>query len=253
MVPGSRQQRNRDALERFGAACRDDPWVRAGFLGGSLAAGTDDEHSDLDIYVVISEEQCEQFFSTAHEFVARFGSPVSLIDVRNFSGAGFDTVLFTFDDGVEGELAIAHPGNMLKLHGGPHGVILDRDGLLDGVTFPLYAPSADEKRREVASALARFWREAIHVAKPLARGQPDGAIAALSRMRRSCEVIASADREPIPRSYVPLDEDAIGRAARGLVTYFEARGPAAAAEHGLSYPRAHARVARDRFDEAVPP
>src|SRR5579859_2387074 len=41
-----------DALLRFRHACQRDPSVVAAFVGGSIAAHTDDEVSDVDLYAV---------------------------------------------------------------------------------------------------------------------------------------------------------------------------------------------------------
>ena len=40
-------------------------------------------------------------------------------------------------DGVHGEIAYGTTATFLSLHGGPHEVLVDKAGLLTGVTFPL--------------------------------------------------------------------------------------------------------------------
>jgi hypothetical protein len=44
---------------------------------------------------------------------------------------------FALADGVYGEVAYGTTANFLTLHGGPHEVLVDKTGLLEGVTFPL--------------------------------------------------------------------------------------------------------------------
>jgi predicted nucleotidyltransferase len=127
----------RAAMARFRAAAAADELVLAAFLGGSYAAGRATEASDLDVYVITKREDYEVFWARRHAFVAAWGDPVSLEDVVDFEGLGFDMVLFEFRDGVEGELAFGHTENFLALHGGPYEVYVDREGLLDGVEFPL--------------------------------------------------------------------------------------------------------------------
>lgn len=127
----------RAAMERFRAASAADNLVLAAFLGGSYAAGRATESSDLDVYVITKREDYEAFWARRHEFVAAWGEPVSLEDVVDFEGLGFDMVLFEFTDGVEGELAFGHTENFTVIHGGPYEVYVDREGLLDGVEFPL--------------------------------------------------------------------------------------------------------------------
>ena len=42
-------------LDRFVGACREDTRVVGAFLGGSHAAGTADEYSDLDLYLIVGD------------------------------------------------------------------------------------------------------------------------------------------------------------------------------------------------------
>ena len=125
------------AMERFRTAAAADDLVLAAFLGGSYAAGRATETSDLDVYVITKREDYGAFWERRHAFVAAWGDPVSLEDVVDFEGLGFDMVLFEFRDGVHGELAFGHTDNFMVIHGGPYEVYVDREGLLDGVEFPL--------------------------------------------------------------------------------------------------------------------
>ena len=54
-------------LERFVRACEEDERIVAAFLGGSFATGTADVGSDLDIYLVTSDEEYEGFFGERRE------------------------------------------------------------------------------------------------------------------------------------------------------------------------------------------
>ena len=98
---------NWEAVDRFATACRTNDSVIAAFLGGSLASGLADEESDLDLYVVVSESQYEGFLTRSEEFLRSWGDVVFSTAIRNFENLGFDMVLFTMADGVEGELALA--------------------------------------------------------------------------------------------------------------------------------------------------
>ena len=66
-----------------------------------------------------------------------WGKPTTLRDVWNFEGLGFDMTAFTLADGVHGEVAYGTTANFMALHGGPHEVLVDKTGLLEGVVFPL--------------------------------------------------------------------------------------------------------------------
>jgi predicted nucleotidyltransferase len=124
------------AIGRFQASCERDPLVVAAFLGGSYAAGTATDASDIDIYLVTAEDDLPTFFTRREAFMRTWGDPVRLRDVLNFQGLGFDMLDFELTDGVRGQLAMGHTRNFMALHGGPHQVLTDKIGLLVGVTFP---------------------------------------------------------------------------------------------------------------------
>jgi hypothetical protein len=124
------------AITRFAAACAEDALVVAAFLGGSYAAGTANDESDIDVYLVTDEQDYPAFFSRRVEFMNSWTEMANLDDVLDFEGLGFDMVTFDCPDGVWGQLALGHTGNMMRLHGGPHIVLVDKRGLLAGVTFP---------------------------------------------------------------------------------------------------------------------
>ena len=65
-------------LRRFVAACEQDERVVAAFLGGSLAAGSADEWSDLDIYLITTDEAYEDFLDSRKAFIRRLGEPIFL-------------------------------------------------------------------------------------------------------------------------------------------------------------------------------
>ena len=56
---------------------------------------------------------------------------------EDFSGFGFDTLLFLLNDGVDGELAFARASHFTHIHGGPFRVLVDQavdyPSALDGV------------------------------------------------------------------------------------------------------------------------
>ena len=111
--------------------------MTAAFLGGSYAAGTATEGSDIDLYVVTGQADYPGFFAGRRDFVLSWADGASLEDMPNFEGLGFDMLGFECPDGVWGQVALGHTGNLMALHGGPHDVLVDKRGLLTDVTFPL--------------------------------------------------------------------------------------------------------------------
>ena len=118
--------------------------VVAAFLGGSHVAGTDDEYSDLDLYLVVGDEDYDAFFAERRAFLGHIGEPVFLED---FSGFGFDMVVFIFSGGVEGELALGRVSGFNHIHEGSFEVLVDKEGILEGQVFPSHEPTEEEQRR----------------------------------------------------------------------------------------------------------
>ncbi len=89
---------------RFITACQADERVVAAFLGGSYARGTADAYSDLDLYLITTDEMYDDFKASCEAFFRLLGEPLFL---ENFHVFGFDMVIFIFADGTEGELRLA--------------------------------------------------------------------------------------------------------------------------------------------------
>jgi predicted nucleotidyltransferase len=117
--------------------CGAHPLVVAAFLGGSYAAGSARPDSDIDLYLITEPEDYATFIEGRLQFLRSWGDPTDLEDIWDFEGLGFDMTAFKLADGVHGEVAYGTTANFLTLHGGPHEVLVDKTGLLDGVTFPV--------------------------------------------------------------------------------------------------------------------
>ncbi len=240
-------------VERFRQACEADDRVVAAFLGGSLATGRENGHSDLDLYVVAREDAATELVERRREFVAAWGEPVFTDVTPDFEELGFDMVHFVLANGVTGEVAIGHPGNFRRMHGGPYRVLVDKAGVLHGVEFPLLSKSPEERRSTTRRALAWFWLHLIGVAKALARDQLWVAHTQLNDLRRCLWQLLRAAELPageaqiheraLAGSLVGFDRHQVLRAAGRLVALYQALAPVAAARYRLETPEALAQVA----------
>lgn len=205
MPPDAVPSHLRRAIDRFRKAVGDDPRVRAAFIGGSLAAGTWDEHSDLDLYLVVDDDEYDAVLAGRRSFLEAMGSVVLAED---FDGFGFDMVVFMLSDGVEGELGFGRRSGFAHIHGGAHRVLMDRDGLLEGVTFVPAGPGADQRRASVGRTLAWFWRQLSLFATAAARGQVWTAFGYLERARREAlDLVWLLDApEAWPRGFEKIEE-----------------------------------------------
>lgn len=246
-------RRNWAVVERFQSACERDERVLAAFLGGSLAAHGEDDYSDLDLYVVVPEEKCAEFVARREQFVASWGEPVFTDLTVDFEGLGFEMVHFVLDDGVNGELAIGHPANFRRTHGGEYRVLVDKAGILEGVEFPLLSRSSEELRRGAARALGWFWLHVIGLAKALGREQLWAAHWQLNRLRGYLwELLRAAglpedqarlQERAMAQSFVGFDRGEVTHAAGLLVEAYRSVAPKAAARLGLELREELARVA----------
>ena len=125
------------AIESFRRACVEHPLVVAAFLGGSYAAGRAREDSDIDLYLITEPVHYAAFLEDRRRFMGSWGTPTRVEDVWNFEGLGFDMMVFALETGVHGEVALGTTETMMKMHGGPHDVLVDKSGVLAGVSFPL--------------------------------------------------------------------------------------------------------------------
>lgn len=240
-----------EAIDRFTEACRTEAAVVAAFLGGSIAAGTADEASDVDIYAVIEASAYDAFFARRASFMHSWSRPALLLDTLNFEGLGFDMLHFVLADGVHGELALGHSDNFRVMHGGPHRVLVDKTGLLDAVTFTKYTPSEAERRQQAEHALTWFWLDFIQFRKRLHRRDALGTSMQLTQLRRHCVQLLALARDEAPsvdleslrvrlaRTLEPNDPTA---AAHAIATLHQDLGVHVADHFGLSYPSAAAAV-----------
>ena len=142
-------------IQKFEQIAREDPRVLSAFLGGSLADGTEDDFSDIDIYYILEEQSYSDFTSQMRARLAEMGPLVFLEQHNNF---GFDLILFIFQNGVKGELGLGTTKNLKTLHAGPYKVLVDKKGLLDGFVFPFQPPLEGKDLKEyVEKQLRWYW------------------------------------------------------------------------------------------------
>jgi predicted nucleotidyltransferase len=261
---GTEQQRA--LVQRFVSACEKDKRIVAAFLGGSLAAGKADEWSDLDIYVVTTDEDYASFFDGRQAFMQGLGRAVYLED---FNGFGFDMMWFTFADGVEGELSMASESHFDHIHGGPYVSLVDKTGLLIGKTFPLYSLTEAQQLGTLHKQIYGFWGALSHFIAAIHRKQPWTAYGSLDEMRMAClkllrlkhdftaehtayskveQYVSEDELRALTASCCSLEPQAMLAASLILVQEYKRVCPELAAKHGIAYPTNLERVLLDRLE-----
>jgi hypothetical protein len=178
-------------LERFIGACEADERVVGALLVGSRAAGTADEHSDLDLHIVTRDDAHASFLEDRQAFARHLGEPL-LVE-------GFDLpdVLFViYADGTELELTVTPVGELRVV--GPHEVLLDRTGSVAQTVASRQqsTSSHDVRPADLQRRLDAFWHDVSHFATALARGQLVWAYGQLDDLRRLCLDLACVLAEP---------------------------------------------------------
>jgi lincosamide nucleotidyltransferase len=254
-------------LERFVAACREDTRVVAAFLGGSHAARTADEYSDLDLYLIVGDQHYDTFFAERRAFLGRLGEPVFFED---FSEFGFDMVVFIFTDGVEGELALGRASGFDHIHGGPFEVLVDKEGILEGQVFPLLQSTQVEQRRKLRWLIYWFWRDLSEFNRAIVRGRLWTAHGLLEGLRLKCVNIArikhefysvgmvgykgleedadAQDLESLRATLCPLEREAMLEAAGRLAGFYLRTAPPLAFQQQIAYPADLEAVVMDKLE-----
>jgi len=262
MIPENLQK----TVERFRAMCQADPRIVAAFVGGSLATGTADEYSDIDVYLIIADEAYASFLADRAAFMRQLGEPVFLED---FDGFGFDMVLFIFEDGIKGELALAKASSFLHIHEGPYRVLVDETGLLKGIAFPIERVPIEEQRRNLIAHLRFFWRGFLVMSQALGRGNLLSAATYLEGVRRRLVSVCrlSVDfqdggghprleamlsphlQEALCDTFPPVEREAIVKAARRMADLFRQVAWPLAAQQQIAYPDTLEQTVLAWFDE----
>jgi predicted nucleotidyltransferase len=253
-------------LDRFVAACEEDDRIVAAFLGGSQGRGEADAYSDVDLCVIARDDAYDALVADRAAFVGRLGTPLFLEDFGNEN-----LVFFILDDETEGELFVGSEGRLEELEPGPtYRTLFDPRGILDGVAFREERVDPDHQREQLRQALAWFWHELSHFITAIGRGELWWAAGQLESLRGHCvnlvriehgvfageepyekleRTIDPADLSSIEDTFVPIEREALLRAARRLVRFYRSKAPGVAEGNGATYPSALEQLMVKRLDE----
>jgi predicted nucleotidyltransferase len=178
----------RDALvERAVALLNDDQRVVAAWLYGSLGRGTQDELSDIDLWVVVLDDYINEVREKRHEFAAKLGNTLVIVDAPQNAPANgaFLTVLY------EGEIAGPQHVDWTWQAASAASTPNDAKVLLQRVAIankPGATPEAPNDRTEAASnEMAYFWMMVLVVAKYVVRGQSWEVVNLLAAVRHALD------------------------------------------------------------------
>lgn len=255
-------------IDRFVTACQADERVVAAFLGGSYANGTADAYSDLDLYLIASDEAFEDFLAEREAFIRLLGEPLFLEDFGMP-----DLLLYIFSNGTEGELWIHRESHFHHKHTGPYRVLLDKKGILVDAAFPQQEVDQAKQVETLHQQVAWFWHDLSHFIKAMGRGQLWFAYGELEVLRQICvnlarlkysfsdtwvgeepyfkiEQVLPVERlSPLQTTCCAMEHEAMLQAAFALLRFYRDVAPDLAREHGITYQTGLERMMVRRLEE----
>ncbi|RPI31164.1 MAG: hypothetical protein EHM70_12165 [Chloroflexota bacterium] len=255
-------------VDRFVIACQADDRIVAAFLGGSYARQAADAYSDLDLYVITTDEDFNDFCDQRDAFVRRLGEPLFLEDFDNS-----DIVFYIFTGGTEGELGIGREGQFDHIHKGPYKVLLDKKGILAGAVFQGHVPDPVEQTEKLRRLIYWFWHDLSHFITALGRGQLWWAQGQLEALRGYCINLArlrnnfsdaEAGDEPyfklegampveqlqaLQSTFRPMNADELLESVLAIVRFYKEQAVPLARAHGIPYPETLEEVMVHRLEK----
>jgi predicted nucleotidyltransferase len=257
-------------VDRFVIACLADGRILAAFLSGSYARGTADAHSDLDLNVITTDEDLQDFLAQRDAFVQKLGQAEF---IENFDHPKLVFVILA--DGTEIEIGIARKSQFEEMHSGPYRVLVDKYNLLEGVVFRGREPSPAEQKEKLRRSIYWFWHDAGHFIKALHRGQLWWAQGQLEVLRGICVDLARlhnnfmdeeagedpyfkldgtipVDRLAVLRStFCRLDRAELLKSGETIFRFYRDLALPLARAHDLPYPQRLERAMLRRLEEVA--
>lgn len=257
-------------VDHFVAACQADERVVTAVLVGSYAQGTTDVYSDLDLYLLTTDEAYESFFAEREAFLRQLGELVFLEDF------GIPKIVFyIFADGTEGELYFGRRSDFDHTLNAPGQILLDKRGALTEMAIVLPEhPLAQVKQIELLRRqLYWFWHELSHFITALGRGQLWWAYGQLEALRRYCvnllrlqqnigdtevgeeayfkieKAIPIESLSVLQATICPFERDAMLRAVFSILRFYREHASVLAQQHEIVYPVDLERVMLDRLEK----
>lgn len=176
----------RDALlERVTEVLEQNPQVLAAWLLGSLAVGSADDWSDIDLYVAIADDQYEVVVQQRLDLYRRFGHVVHVQSIkRNDQNPGANFNLLVYRGGLEVDVTmfphhLAHRPAWSLLLFDRAGIPVDEE--------PVRTPQ--ERQAEMQLHLDAFRTAALIALKEIGRGYVTGAASTIQWMSESFDLL----------------------------------------------------------------
>ncbi len=261
-------ENHQDVVDRFIAACRVDQRIVAAFLGGSYAQDKADTFSDLDLYVITTDEAYEPFLAERESFIRLLGEPLFLEDFGAAHG-----YFIIFANGAECEVWFGRESKFDHIHGGAYKILLDKKDILAGAVFPIHLADQVEQIEVLRQQINWFWHELSHFITAMGRRQLWFAYGQLEGMRQICVNLArlrynfsdaSVGKEPyfkveqampieqlspLQTTYCAMEYAPVLQAARVVCRFYQDVAPSLAKAHSLTYQTALEQLMMSQLKE----
>ena len=255
-------------LDKFVKACQSDDRIVAALLVGSYVKGKADEHSDLDLYLITTDEAHDDFVSKRESFVRLLGEPLFMED---FDLPGI--VFLIFPDGSEVEISYVRESQARKILSEPYRVLLDKKNITASAVPSEREADQESQRKKLRRLIYWFWHELSHFISAMGRGHLWWAHGQLSALRLYCMNLARlrnnfSDTEvgeegyfkienalPIEQlsslqaTFPPMEQSAMLQAALVIVNFYKELAPLLAQAHRIPYPDGLDRVMIERLEK----
>ena len=256
-------------IDRFLTACQADERIVAAFLVGSNAKGQADEHSDLDLYAITTDEAFDDFAATRESFVRLLGEPAFVEDF------GIPNILFLiFPDGSEVELYYTSQNRAGRAFNAPYKVLLDKKNISSTIV-PVDSQDFDEAKQteQLRRLITGFWHDFSHFVTALARNQLWWASGQLEVLRAMCVGLARLQNDfsdpevtdevyfkienampveqlaSLKETFCSMDRAALLKAGFIIVDFYRELAVPLAQAHGIPYAQALENVMVERLKQ----
>jgi len=246
---------HQEIVDRFLAACQADERIVAAFIGGSFAIGEVDQHSDLDLFFITTDEAYEDFLVERESFVDLLGETLFREDFGLTHG-----YCIIFSNMTECDLWFGSESKFKHIYGGPYQILIDRKDILEGTVFPTRVADQAKQIEFLQQQIDWFWHELSHFIKAMGRKQLWFAYGQIEAMRQICVVLArlrynffdayAGNGEPyfkieqttpveelscLEGTFCAMEYDAMLQAALDLCGLYQGVAPGLAEKHKLQY------------------
>jgi len=255
-------------LGRFVEACESDEHIAAALLVGSYVKGRDDEHSDLDLYLITTDEAYDDFVAGRESFIRQLGEPSF---VEDFDLPGI--VFLIFPDGSEVEISYVRESEMHHVLNEPYKILVDKKNITTGVIPGAREVDHEAQKEKLRRLIFWFWHELSHFITAMGRGQLWWAHGQLSALRTYCmnlarlrndfsdpdvgeegyfkieNAVPAEQLSPLRETFCRMEKEAMLKAGMALVQFYRELAKPLAEEHEITYPEKLEQVMIDRLEK----